>query len=226
VRGFALAADGRVAAQVGDEARMIYPDGRTVVLGKGGKWCVAYAEFERVRDRDRLIINRCDTSIALVDGDRVLELTDGFRVARTTISSDGTRIAAAMGDRSVRIWDTSSGALVATLRGHTDLVMDVAFSPDGTQLASVSYDKTIRIWELASQRHRILRGHVGPVDQVEWRDAGHLVTGSRDGTLRIWDVPSMELPSAGELAGRLSAATSARIDLDRPTTMDGSAGSS
>ena len=224
VRGFAVASDGRVAAQVGDEARMINPDGTTQVLGKGGKWCVAYAEFERVRNR--LIINRCDTSVALVDGTRVLELTEGYRVARTTVSRDGTRIAAAVGDRTVKIWDTATGQLVTTLRGHTDLVMDVAFSPDGSQIASVSYDKTIRIWELASQRHRILRGHVGPVDQVEWRDADHLVTGSRDGTLRIWDVPSMELPSAAELAGRLTSATSARIDLDRPTTLDGSGGSS
>ena len=36
----------------------------------------------------------------------------------------------------------------------------------------------------------------------------------------------MELPSAAELAGELTAATTAQIDLDRPTTMDGASGSS
>jgi WD40 repeat protein len=224
VRGFALADDGRVAAQVGDAARMIAPDGTSTTLGAGGKWCVAYAEFERVRGR--LFISRCDSSLALVDGARVIELADGYNAFHTSVSADGTRIAGAMGDRTVKVWDTSTGALVATLRGHSDLVMDVKFSPDGSELASASYDKTIRIWELASQRHRVLRGHAGPVDQVAWRDATHLVTGSRDGTLRVWDVPSMELPSAGELAAKLTAATSAKIDLDRPTTMDGSSGSS
>ncbi len=224
VRGFALAADGRVAAQVGDQARLIGADGTSQTLGAGGKWCVAYAEFERVRDR--LIINRCDHSIALVEGARVIELADGFYVNRITTSADGSRIAGALGDRTVKVWDANTGRLLSTLRGHTDLVMDVAFSPNGSQLASASYDKTIRIWELATARHRVLRGHAGAVDQVEWRDAAHLVTGSRDGTLRIWEVPSMEIPSAAELAGRLSTATSAKIDLDRPTTLDGSGGAS
>lgn len=224
VRGFALSADGRVAAQIGDEAEMIYPDGTIMTLGKGGKWCVAYAEFEPVHNR--LIMYRCDTTLALLDGDHVIELPNGYRVSRTAISPDGKRIAGAVGDRTIKVWDATTGAVLSTLKGHTDLVMDVAFSPDGTRLASASYDKTIRIWELASQRHRILRGHAGAVDQVEWRDVDHLVTGSRDGTLRVWDVPSMEIPSAAELTARLLAATSANIDLDRPTTLDGSGGSS
>jgi WD40 repeat protein len=224
VRGFALAADGRIAAQVGDEARMIAPDGTSKTMGVGGKWCVAFAEFDRVRDR--LIMNRCDGTLAVVDNGRVIELQEGLSINRTTVSNDGTRIAGALGDRTVRLWDAATGKLLSTFRGHSDLVMDVAFSPDGSELASGSYDKTIVIWQLATSRHRVLRGHAGAVDQVEWRDSTHLVTGSRDGTLRMWDVPSMEIPSSAELTRRLGGATSARIDLDRPTTMDGSSGSS
>ncbi len=224
VRGFALAADGRISAQIGDEARMLSPQGVSTTLGRGGKWCVAYAEFDKVRDR--LIIDRCDRSLAIIDHAQVVELADGYARNRITVSPDGTRIAGAMSDRTVRVWDTATGKQLHVLRGHSDLVMDVAFSPDGTQLASSSYDKTIRIWQLGTQRARVLRGHGGAVDRVVWRDATHIVTGSRDATLRIWDVPSMELPSPAELAGRLSAATSARIDLDRPATLDGSGGSS
>lgn len=224
VRGFALAADGRIAATVGDEARMIAPDGTSQLLGAGGKWCVAFAEFDRVRDR--LILNRCDGTLALVDNGRVIELAEGFNANRTTTSSDGTRIAGALGDRTVRLWDATTGELLSTYRGHSDLVMDVAFSPDGSELASGSYDKTIMIWQLGSNRHRTLRGHAGAVDEVEWRDNARLVTGSRDGTIRMWDVPSMDIPSSDDLSRRLDAATSARIDFDRPTTMDGSQGSS
>ncbi|MDB4960653.1 MAG: protein kinase [Myxococcales bacterium] len=224
VRGFALAADGRVAAQVGDEARMITPDGTTTLLGKGGKWCVAMAEFDRVRDR--LLINRCDRSIGIVDGAEQIDLAGGYALNRIGVSKDGTRIAGAMGDRTVVIWDAATGQQISVLRGHTDLVMDVAFSPDGTQLASSSYDKTIRIWQLGTLRSRVLRGHSGAVDRVAWHDGTHLVTGARDGTLRLWDVPSMELPTVEELSGRLNAATSASIDLDRPTTLDGLGGSS
>ena len=218
VRNFALAADGRIAAQVGEGTTLIAPDGTATTLGQGGAWCISWAEFEKVRDR--LILYRCDRSAVMLVGDALIELADGYAVNRITVSPDGARLAGAMADRTVRMWDASTGAQLAVLRGHTDLVMDVAFSPDGTQLASASYDKTIRVWQVTSQRHRVLRGHAGAVDRVTWRDASHLVTASRDGTLRVWDVPAMELPTAEALAARLSAATSTRIDLDRPTTVD------
>ncbi len=224
VRAFALAKDGRVAALIGDEVRMIYPGGTAKTLGQGGKWCVGYGEFDDARDR--LVITRCDRSIAIVDGDRVIDLEHGYASYRFTTSNDGSRIAGAMGDRTVRVWDAATGRQVAVLRGHSDLVLDVAFSPDGTQLASSSYDKTIRVWQLGTGRHRVLRGYSGGIDRVVWRDGRELVRGGRDGTLRLWTVPSLDLPTATELARRLAVATTARIELDRPTTMDGARGSS
>jgi len=215
VNGFAVAADGRVAAQVGDSAKLIKPDGTVTELS--GTWCVEYAEFEKIRDR--LLMRRCDHSLVMLDGDRLVELPTGnYTVSRIAVSADGTRIAGAMGDRTVRLWDADTGRVIRILRGHSDLVMDVAFSPDGTTLASASYDKTVRIWELASERHRVLRGHALSVNRVAWRDGSHIVTGSRDGTLRIWDVPSMDLPTGKQLGDRLMTATSTHIDVDRPTT--------
>ncbi len=226
VRGFAVARDGRIAVVVGDEAQMLATNGSRSLLGKGGKWCVLAAEFDRVLDR--LIIKRCDLSIAIVVGNDVIELQDGYNANRLVISNDGARIAGAMADRSIRIWDASSGKQLSLLRGHSDLVMDVAFSPDGQLLASASYDRTIRVWQLggAKLRSRVIRGHGGAVDRVVWRDREHLVTGSRDGTLRVWEVPSLELPSRADLTDSLRKATSARIELDRPTTMDGSGNAS
>jgi WD40 repeat protein/tRNA A-37 threonylcarbamoyl transferase component Bud32 len=217
IRGFALSKDGRVGVQVGDAAKLIQPDGKVQELGQGGPWCVMYAEFEAVRDR--LLMRRCDYSLVMMDGDRLIELpTSNLPVRKIAISPDGSRIATALGDRTVRLHDAETGRVLRTLRGHTDLVLDVAFSPDGTMLATSSYDKTVRLWELSTDRHRVLRGHSSSVDFIAWRGANHVVTGSHDGTLRVWDVPEIELPSVSELAGRLSAATSARIDVDRPTT--------
>ncbi|HEU0035984.1 MAG TPA: protein kinase [Kofleriaceae bacterium] len=217
VTGFAIAADGRVAAQVGDRALVLAPDGHVLKQEQGGAWCVAFAEFEKVRDR--LLLRRCDNSLAILDGDRLVELpTDNYHVSRLAVSPDGTRIAGALGDRTVRVWDAMTGRVLRVLRGHTDLVLDVAFSPDGTTLASSAYDKTVRVWDLASERHRVLRGHTQSVHRVVWRDPTHLATASRDGTIRIWDVPAHELPTTTELAAQLAGATSAQIDIDRPTT--------
>jgi WD40 repeat protein len=210
VRGFAVAADGRIAAQVADTAVMIHPDGTSETLGTGPSWCGLKGEFERVRDR--LLMHRCDNGLVLVDGKRVIELpTDGIAITKLAVSPDGTRIAAAMGDRRVRVWD-DHGTLLKNLYGHSDLVLDVAFSPDGSQLASSSYDRTIRIWQLATDRHRVLRGHTGPVQRVAWRSPTELISASLDGTLRVWTAPSTDLPSKTDVIARLEAATTARID--------------
>ncbi len=217
IKGFALARDGKIAALVGDSAFMIQEDGASRLLGTGPDWCVIFAEFEPVHGN--LVLHRCDHSIAIVENNTTVELvTGGYPAAKIAFSADGTRIAGAMGDRTVRIWDAATGRALRVIRGHTDLVMDVAFSPDSTRLASASYDKTVRVWDLASGDHRVLRGHSGPVDHVVWRDASHLVTGSRDGTLRLWETPPLQPPSADQIATALDAATTARIDGDRPTT--------
>jgi WD40 repeat protein len=217
IRGFALSRDGRVAAQAGDLAYLVDRHGLVTRLGKGGAWCIEYAEFEPVRDR--LVIHRCDKTLAMVHAGRVIELaTGGYSASRVTLSPDGRSVAGGVGDRTVRLWDAETGRVLETLRGHSDFVLDVAFSPDGTRLATASYDKTIRIWDLATKRHRVLRGHTASVTRVAWRGGDHLVTGSPDGTLRLWTVPSLQPPSPGNIVDRLNAATTARIDRDRPAT--------
>ncbi|HEX8113040.1 MAG TPA: WD40 repeat domain-containing protein, partial [Kofleriaceae bacterium] len=217
IRGFAVARDGRMVAQTGDLTYAIDPAGRVSKLGKGPAWCISLAEFEPVSDR--LVAQRCDNSLAIIDGNRMIELpTGGYAMARIAVSPDGRWMAGGLADRTIRLWSTETGRVVDVLRGHSDFVLDVAFSPDGRQLASASYDKTIRLWDLATRQHRVLRGHTAEIKRVMWRDADHLVTGSIDGTVRLWDAPSLELPTAFDLARRLDAATTARIALDRPST--------
>ena len=62
-------------------------------------------------------------------------------------SPDGSQLASASGDKTVRIWDASTGQEVSQLQGHSDCVWSVAWSPDGSQLASASADKTVLIWD-------------------------------------------------------------------------------
>ena len=71
----------------------------------------------------------------------------GF-VVDMAFSADGTRLATAGGDGTVRVWDPRTGEQLLVLRGHKGSVSSVAFSPEGSRLASAGADGTMRIWAL------------------------------------------------------------------------------
>ena len=63
---------------------------------------------------------------------------------------EGTRLAVASADGSVRIFDAATRAPLLFLEGHGAAVLDVAFSQDGDRLFSAARDRTVRAWVTAS----------------------------------------------------------------------------
>ena len=59
---------------------------------------------------------------------------------------DGERLASGSFDKTVRVWDLTTGEAVRTLTGHGDYVTSVC-ALDGERLASGSADKTVRVWD-------------------------------------------------------------------------------
>ena len=138
-----------------------------------------------------------------------LSIEDG--VTTVAISPNGQFVAAGSLDKSVRIWDTTSGVLVERTegeQGHKDSVYSVAFSPNGSHLVSGSLDKTIRMWKLTNPRvpgglaqnqsvHgltkggdciRTFEGHKDFVLSVALTpDGAWVMSGSKDRGVQFWD---------------------------------------
>jgi DNA-binding beta-propeller fold protein YncE len=111
------------------------------------------------------------------------------RLFGVAFSPDGTQLATASADRTVKVWDAATSQELRTLAGHAGAVGGVAFSPDGKHLATTSLDSTVKVWDMASgQEVRTLSDHLGEVDGVAFSPDGTLIaTAGGDLMVRVWN---------------------------------------
>lgn len=131
----------------------------------------------------------------------------GNAVVTCLLFSHG-RIISASDDHSIQVFDPNTGALMNTLSGHSGGVWALAAARN--TLVSGSTDRTVRIWDLTTGRCKhVFGGHSstvrclsivkpewidvslpdGRVVSEKWPKRPLIVTGSRDHTLRVWNLP-------------------------------------
>lgn len=81
---------------------------------------------------------------------RVLNGTGNTNISDMAFSPDGTLLAVAQTDGSIRLWIVESATELALLSGHEARVRSILFSLDGRFLYSGSTDETIRVWDMTS----------------------------------------------------------------------------
>ncbi len=109
---------------------------------------------------------------------------------RCDYSPDGALLGTAAWDRTVRLWCTADGELVAVLGGPDGAASDCVFSADGSLLAGASHDGSVRLWRVSTGAlERVLIGHGGNVLKSAFSpDDSLLATAGADWTVRLWRV--------------------------------------
>jgi eukaryotic-like serine/threonine-protein kinase len=114
-------------------------------------------------------------------------------------SPEDDLLATASWDHGIILWDTATGKRVGQIPdAHDEGIWGIAFSCCGKILATAGQDGLVKIWVIKdappSEEFRkkaelmtTLKRHSGTVHAVHFTaDGEHLVTGGRDGTIRLW----------------------------------------
>ncbi|EEB16803.1 platelet-activating factor acetylhydrolase isoform 1B alpha subunit, putative [Pediculus humanus corporis] len=131
-------------------------------------------------------------------------------VSSVAFMPGGDYIVSGSRDKTIKMWEVASGYCIKTFTGHREWVRMVRPSPDGTYIASCSNDQTIRIWIASTKECKLeLREHDHVVECIAWapesatsaineaagsdnrrgaQKGPFLVSGSRDKTLKVWDI--------------------------------------
>ena len=103
------------------------------------------------------------------------------------VSRDGALIAAALGDRSIKLLD-ARGQPKASLEAHEGKVTALSFSPDGQTLVSAGEDRQLLAWSVESGEHVRLDSDARVRDVQFSPDGALLAAASSEGSVRLWSV--------------------------------------
>lgn len=108
---------------------------------------------------------------------------------------DGKHVASGAWGGTIKIWDVASGDCIHTLRPRTYILTatSLAFSPTSDTQLACGFDKgIIEVWDVAMEECvRVLQAHAKDVTAVAFSpDGKQLMSSSRDGTTKVWDVAS------------------------------------
>lgn len=108
------------------------------------------------------------------------------------IHPSGEIFATAGDDKIIRIWNYKTRKVVQLLKGHTDYVRSIDFHPTKPWLVSGSDDCTVRVWNIyTGEQLSSSTGHTHYVMSVLFVDDNHILSGSLDHTIGVWNCSNL-----------------------------------
>ncbi|MGH3925484.1 MAG: WD40 repeat domain-containing protein, partial [Pseudonocardiaceae bacterium] len=97
----------------------------------------------------------------------------GDAVTSGDFSPNGRLVLTVSNDRTVRVWDATTGQQLHNLEGPEGGMFSAEWSPDGSRIVTASPDNAARVWDARTGRQqRILDGHEGSVLSAQWSPDG------------------------------------------------------
>ena len=86
----------------------------------------------------------------------------------------------------VHVFDTNSGELLTTLKGHRGPVVDLAWSPDGRTLATAN-GADVKLWNVVTREEITTFVGENGVQQLEFSSTGTLAIADQMNVIRFWE---------------------------------------
>ena len=124
--------------------------------------------------------------------------------ARAVAFSPDGSVLATSSTNTIKLWKVGTGGAWATLKGHSNMVFDIAFLEGGRTLASASLDQTVKLWDLNHARGEteILTENAGRnYGGLAFSLDGRALVSASGNTITSWDLntgrghPPLESPA-------------------------------
>ncbi|NEU75252.1 hypothetical protein PI95_022495 [Hassallia byssoidea VB512170] len=114
-------------------------------------------------------------------------------ISSVSISPDGSKIASASYDNTVKIWQRD-GQIMTNFTEHKQNVNSVSFNHNGTLVASGSDDKTVKVWQPTTGKViKEFKEHGNGVTGVSFSPDGKLIaSASKDSSVKLWSLDSQD----------------------------------
>ncbi|KAG0708661.1 hypothetical protein DFH29DRAFT_427152 [Suillus ampliporus] len=111
-------------------------------------------------------------------------------ICAVAVFPDRRQMVTGSSDKTLRLWDLRTGAMLKKMEGHRNLVLSLAVSRDGQIIASGDVSGELIAWhgETGEPLTQPIKAHSAHIFSLDFSPDGTvLTTGSADGTMKLWN---------------------------------------